>query len=174
MRAVFAILAVVSLSPGSARAEESVRRARPGDPGIVAVRAMYRAVEQSIARKRLAKEQRTVEECGPLGEDRTIFSNADGVIRKYVWQTGSGDSLITVRHYYDPQGRMRFVFATAGAVNGTQLEHRIYFDEQGVRIRESRDFKSGPGWTFPQFSEEEGLLSREPRRAYDAGCPAGG
>jgi hypothetical protein len=139
-------------------------------PEIVAVRNIFRSVERDIARRLLQKQQRTVEGCSPLGEERTIFSDGNGRVRKYVWEGGSSDSAVTIRQYYDDQGRMRFVFIMGGAVNGTELEHRIYLDERGARIRETRDMKAGPGWTFPQFSDEEGLLARAPLQAYEKNC----
>jgi len=30
-------------------------------------------------------------------------------------------------HYYDSRGRLRFVYITGGAVNGSELRHRIFF-----------------------------------------------
>ena len=150
------------------RAQDRPANAGLDHPDVVAVRTIYRAVEKDIAAKRLRKEERHLEECaGGLGEARTIYSGAGGAIRKSVWQGGSSDSALTLRHYYDGQGRLRFVFVTGGAVNGTLLEHRIWLDEEGRRIRETRRLQGGPGWTFPQFTDEEGWLIRDARRALD-------
>jgi hypothetical protein len=162
-------LALAGIMPASAQSP-APPNADLLHPDIVAVRDVYRTVERKIARKQLQMQQRTVEGCSPNGEERTIFTDKAGRVRKYVWEGGSGDSAITIRQYYDDHGRMRFVFAMGGAVNGTELEHRIYLDEHGARIRETRDLRVGPGWTFPLLSDEEGLLARAPQEAYAKEC----
>ncbi|HKA78907.1 MAG TPA: hypothetical protein VKD43_02700 [Xanthobacteraceae bacterium] len=154
---------------GAASAE--TERPKPGlqSPVIAAIRSIYQAVEQDIAAGRTKREQRSVEDCGQLGEQRTIHTDAAGRVRKYVVEGGSEDSALVVRQYYDVLGRVRFVFITGGAVNGAVLEHRIYFDESGARVREDHRYTKGPGYTFPSVWPEEELAS-DPRRSYDQSC----
>lgn len=139
-------------------------------PSIQEIRGYYQSAEKAISDGALKVEERSVEGCSPFGESRMLFSEIDGHIRKYVLDVGSDDSKLTLRHYYDEAGGLRFVFVTGGAVNGTNLEHRIYFDENGTRIRDDRKFTSGPGYPFPSFSDEEGLLATDPRKAYERNC----
>lgn len=165
---VFFCAALLVAAPTSAQVK---RNASLTHPDIVAVRDIYREVERGIAGSQFRGEKRSVEGCNPFGDDRTIFSDANGTVRKYVWEAGSSDSALVIRQYYDSAGRMRFVFVSAGAVNGSELEHRIYFGENGTRLRETRELKAGPGWTFPLFSDKEGLLASDARQAYLRECP---
>lgn len=139
-------------------------------PSIQEIRRLYQEVEQGISMGVIKGQERSVEGCSPFGETRSLFSEVDGHIRKYVLDTGSDDSTLVLRHYYDAIGQLRFVFATGGAVNGSSLEHRIYFDENGMRIREERKFTAGPGYPFASFSDKEGLISKDPRKSYDQSC----
>jgi len=58
------------------------------------------------------------------------------------------------------------VLITGGAVNGSRLEHRIYFDESGARIREDHVYTTGPGYTFPSIWPGESPQD-DPRRSYE-------
>lgn len=171
MRHLVFIVAAVLATALPAAAEKRAATAGLRHPDVIAVRGIYREVEDRIADGQLKKEERHAAGCSPWSDDRTIYANTKGAIRKYVWEYGGDDSAFTVRHYYDRAGRLRFVFVTAGAVNGTVMEQRIYFNERGARIRETRVLVAGAGYTFPQFSEEEGLLQHDPRRAYEKVCP---
>lgn len=163
---------MLGLAGGASGSAQDRANAPLNDPAVVAVRNVYRAVEKDAARQQLRREHASMAECGPNGEERTLFADKAGRVRKYVWESGSSDSALTIRHYYDTEGRLRFVFVTGGAVNNTQIEHRVYLDEAGQRIRETRELKSGPGWTFPQFTDEEGLIVRAPREAFARKCDA--
>ncbi|MDT4895770.1 MAG: hypothetical protein QOH25_847 [Acidobacteriota bacterium] len=127
-------------------------------PKIKAIRAIVQSVKTGMSRKSLTTKKRTFEYCEP-GEDtlRMIATDASGRARFYQNEGGSEDSSLKLEHYYDERGRLRFVFITGGAVNGSQLEHRIYFDETGKRIWEERTFKKGPGYTFPEVWPDEEL-----------------
>jgi hypothetical protein len=168
-RSAFALALALTATFGAASAE--VERPKPGlqSPAIAAIRGIYQAVERDIAAGRTKREQRSVD-CGPLGEERTIHTDAAGRVRKYVVEGGSEDSMLVIRQYYDVLGRMRFVFITGGAVNGSLLEHRIYFEEGGARIREEHRYTKGPGYTFPSVWPDEHLAT-DPRRSYGQACP---
>ena len=147
-------------------------------PSIVAIRAIYQSIEHDIAVGRFKPEQRyaspDADGCRRYGEQLTIYPDAAGTVRKYVVEPDGQDSSWIVRHYYDLQRRLRFVFMTGGAVNGTRLEHRIYFDESGARIREDHTLTAGPGWTFWSAEDlaEDEKLAEDPWHAYERTCSA--
>jgi hypothetical protein len=127
-------------------------------PKIKAIRALVQSVKNDISRRSLTTKKRVFEYCEPYEDTaRVIGTDSRGRVRFYQKEGGSEDSALKWEHYYDVAGRLRFVFITGGAVNGTQLEHRIYFDEQGKRVWEERTFKKGPGYTFPEVWPEEQL-----------------
>jgi hypothetical protein len=127
-------------------------------PKIKAIRAIVQSVNAGISRKTFTVKKRAFEYCGP-DEDtaRTLATDSKGVVRFYENEGGSEDSALKWEHYYDEGGRLRFVFITGGAVNGSKLEHRIYFDETGKRIWEEQVYKKGPGYTFPEVWPDEQL-----------------
>ena len=100
-----------------------------------------------------------------------IATNSRGRARFYQNEGGSEDSSLKREHYYDEAGRLRFVFITGGAVNGTELEHRIYFDETGKRIWEEQTFKKGPGYTFPAIWPEDQLQMTDVAEKFSAKSP---
>jgi len=85
------------------------------------------------------------------------LSNENKVI-KYYEEAGSDDSAIATSYYYDSAGSLRFVFITGGAVNGTSIEHRIYFNENGDNIWEIQRLIEGPGYTFSTIWPEESYI----------------
>jgi hypothetical protein len=127
-------------------------------PKIKAIRAIVQSVKTGMAGKTLTTKKRTFEYCEP-GEDtmRMLATDASGHARFYQTEGGSEDSSLKFEQYYDEAGRLRFVFITAGAVNGSELEHRIYFDETGKRIWEEQTLKKGPGYTWPEVWPDEQL-----------------
>jgi hypothetical protein len=127
-------------------------------PKIKAIRAIVQSVKTGMSKKSLTTKKRTFEYCEP-GEDtaRMIATDSSGRARFYQNEGGSEDSSLKLEHYYDEEGRLRFVFITGGAVNGSELEHRIYFDETGKRIWEEQTYKKGPGYTFPQVWPDDQL-----------------
>ncbi len=125
-------------------------------PKINQVRAIVNAIDASLKNKSLKVSKREFDYCEPYEDTiRIIAVDSKGVVRRYESQAGSDDSALTFRHYYDDTGRLRFVFITGGAANGTQLEHRIYFDESGNRIWEDHKYVKGPGYTWPEVWPED-------------------
>ena len=131
---------------------------------------IFKSVEADVRQKRLTQKQREDESCGQFGETRIIFTDRLDAIRKYTLIVSGEDSAMTIDHYYDGEGRLRYVRAVGGAINKTYLYHRIQFDESGARTQDDRNVISGPGYPFPQITEESGLLSRDPRKDYDKVC----
>lgn len=141
-------------------------------PKIKAIRAVVQAVKASLGRKAFTVKRRAFEYCEPYEDTaRTIATDTKGLVRFYQNEGGSDDSALKLEHYYDERGRLRFVFITGGAANGSRLEHRIYFDEDGKRIWEDHVYKTGPGYTFPevwpddqlQFTDAAGKFSSKPQ-----------
>jgi hypothetical protein len=122
------------------------------------VRAIVQSVKAGMSLKVLKTKRRVFEYCEPGADTkRTIATDAKGRARFYETEGGSEDSSLKMEHYYDERGRLRFVFITGGAVNGSQLEHRIYFDETGKRIWEKQTYTKGPGYTFPTVWPDDQL-----------------
>jgi hypothetical protein len=138
-------------------------------PAILEIRAIYKAVNAQIAAKKLKLEQTGTGGCPSWDLERSQYTDAKGLVRRYIKAGGSEDSAVTLEHTYDAQGRLRFVLVTAGAVNDTHLEERFYFDMAGKRLWSDRR-ETGPGYTF---SEEDFLreLVWNPKRAFTAALP---
>ena len=142
-------------------------------PKTMAVRNIYKSVEDGISSELFKVNRRAFEYCEPYADiSRVIISQGDGLVRKYQYEGGSDDSTIKVSHYYDDRGTLRFVFARAGAVNGTLVEYRIYFDGAGKRFWHDHRLVAGPGYTFPSIWPGEWLI-RKPSASFGAknSCP---
>lgn len=127
-------------------------------PKIKAIRAVVQSVNNGMSRRSFTVKKRVFEYCEPYEDtERMIATDQRGRTRFYKNAGGSEDSSLKWEHYYDETGRLRFVFITGGAVNGSELEHRIYFDEAGKRIWEEHTYKKGPGYTFPEVWPDEQL-----------------
>ncbi|HJU55092.1 MAG TPA: hypothetical protein VJ715_10985 [Pyrinomonadaceae bacterium] len=140
-------------------------------PKIKEVRNIYQSV--NAGRKRLRMKKRTFEYCEPHEDSvRILGTDASGRVRFYQKEGGSEDSALKFEHYYDEAGRLRFVLITGGAVNGSKVEHRIYFDADGKRIWEIRSF-TDPGYTWPEVWPDEQLQISDPAAKFssDSPCP---
>lgn len=141
-------------------------------PKIRAVRSVVESVNDGLKKGALKISLRKFEYCEPYEDTfRKMAKDAKGLIRRYEKQGGSDDSSLTWVHYYDEAARLRFVFISGGAVNGSRLEHRIYFDETGKRIWEEHKYVKGPGYTFPEVWPDEQLQKSDPAKAFLAASP---
>lgn len=143
-------------------------------PKIKAVRHLVQLVNAGLRKAAFNTSKREFEYCEPYEDTlRRISIDSRGVVRRYQKQAGSDDSSLTWEHYYDDSGRLRFVFISGGAVNGAQLEHRIYFDESGQRIWEGHKYVKGPEYSFPKVWPDEQLQKVDPAGAFAATsrCP---
>ena len=139
---------------------------------IADVRRIYRQIQASAGGESWKTLRRDFEYCAPyVDTTRQLILDAQGRPRVYTREAGSEDSSLTWRHYYDTQGRLRFVYITGGAVNGSVLEHRIYLSARGQRVDERHRYTKGPGYTFPSVWPRDQLVT-EPKRAYHAPAPS--
>ena len=144
-------------------------------PKIKMVRNIVDTVNAGLSKRAYKISERKFEYCEPYEDTlRKLAVDANGIVRMYEKQAGSDDSSLTWKHYYDEVGRLRFVFISGGATNGTELEHRIYFDESGKRIWEDHKYVKGPGYTFPEVWPDDQLQTTKPAGAFAArsSCPA--
>jgi hypothetical protein len=139
------------------------------DPRILEVRAVYASVNTLIANKRLKLERQNFGYCPSWDTERSKFTAANGVVRRYVKAGGSEDSAVTLEHSYDARGRLRFVLVKAGAINDTHLESRFYFDVSRKLVWVDRR-QTGPGYTFfdQDFISE---MVWNPKKAFVAAPP---
>jgi hypothetical protein len=141
-------------------------------PKIKAIRAIVQSVKNGMSRKSFTVRKRAFEYCEPYADtERMIATDSGGRTRFYQNAGGSEDSSLKWEHYYDEAGRLRFVFITGGAVNGSELEQRIYFDEAGKRIWEEQLYKKGPGYTFPQIWPDDQLQIAEAAAKFSSQSP---
>jgi hypothetical protein len=128
-------------------------------PEIETIRKIYQEIEKQVVAKKLVQTRREYEYCEPYADiTREMYKDSSGRIMKYVKDGGSDDSTRKISFYYDVQGKLRFAFIEAGAVNGSHLEHRIYFRADGKRIWENHKYSKGPGYTFPEVWEDNDLV----------------
>ena len=170
----FVLMAVAFLQPAppAASSQEMTRENWQQHPQIKAVRAIVEAVEGDLKKGLYKLSKREFEYCEPYQDTvRLMATDASGRVRRFEKQAGSEDSSLTWKHYYDEGGHLRFVFITGGATNGSELEHRIYFDETGKRIWEEHKYVKGPGYTFPEVWPDEELQKTEPAKAFAAASP---
>jgi hypothetical protein len=134
-------------------------------------RRVYKDVREALEHGALTKRERRFDYCQPYEDaSRSLYTSSLGVPRLYVHEAGSDDSAITASHYYDAHGRLRFVFITGGAVNGTHIEHRIWLSSGGTRIQEQQKLLEGPGYTFPNPWPDETLV-KDPEQAFRSEHP---
>lgn len=155
----------------SSQSDEITKANWQQHPKIKAVRGVVQTVKSGLS-KSFKVRTREFEYCEPYEDaKRIIATDKTGRVRYYEKQAGSDDSALKWEHYYDEAGRLRFVFITGGAVNGSELEHRIYFDEAGKRIWEEQKYTKGDGYTFPTIWPAEQLQIDNAATAFNANSP---
>jgi hypothetical protein len=167
-----AAIAFLQLAIPAASSQEITRENWQQHPQIEAVRTVVEAVEAGLKKGVYKVSKREFEYCEPYQDTvRLMATERSGRVRRFERQAGSEDSSLTWKHYYDEGGRLRFVFITGGATNGSELEHRIYFDEAGKRIWEEQKYVKGPGYTFPEVWPDAELQKTDPAKAFAASSP---
>jgi hypothetical protein len=129
-------------------------------PKMVAIRSIVSEIDSQIRRGAYTTRKAEQEYSEPYKDVlREVFRDGTGTIRKLVRSGGSDDSAVTYNYYYDKEGKLRFVYIQGGAVNGTRIQHRIYFQADGTKIWEKQKLVEGPGYTFPtEWPMEEMVL----------------
>ena len=141
-------------------------------PKIKTVRAIVQSVDADLKKGLYKVSKRVFEYCEPYADTvRMMAADSSGRVRRYEKGGGSEDSSLTWKHYYDEGGHLRFVLITGGATNGAEIEHRIYFDEQGKRIWEDQKHVKGTAYTFPEVWPEKDLQISDPAKAFAAVSP---
>lgn len=137
-------------------------------PQIVEIRAVYRQVVNLGQTGWLHQRSKTFGYCPALELERHLYTDARGVVRRYIVSGGGEDSSYTFDHIYDPQGHLRFVLVKGGAVNGSFLELRYYLKVNGAVLWADRR-QGGPGYTW--ISNPPEYFARQPQRAFAAPDP---
>lgn len=138
------------------------------NPEIKTIQNLYKSIEKLSNKGRLTERSRIFSYCNSYFDtDRKLYSDSSGKIRKYVRSGGSDDSTATQTFFYDEEGNLRLCVVGAGAINGTKMEVRIYFDKNKNRIWEDRKFTEGPGYPFPNPWPEE-LIVYHPKEAFES------
>jgi hypothetical protein len=138
-------------------------------PDILEIRGIYTATNALITAKKLKLETKEFGYCPSWDLERKKYSDAKGTVRRYVKAGGSEDSAVTLEHTYDQNGKLRFVFVKAGAVNDTHEEWRFYFSAAGKRLWTDRR-QTGPGYTFSE-SDFINAFVLEPKKAFASPAP---
>ncbi len=154
------LMCVALLAPNILRADSPITDKNwTNHPAIVEIRAIVAAVDAQIANGSLVSKKKEQGYDKPYVDVlREVFLDSNGTIRKLDRSAGSDDSAITYNYYYDSDGHLRFAYFLGGAVNGTHIQHRIYFDVSGKRIWEIQKLVEGPGYTFPTTWPDEDIV----------------
>ena len=144
-------------------------------PKINAVRNVVSSVNSGLKKHWLKTTERKYESCGDqYFTARRIGRDAKGVARWYRDYSEGEDASFEFNYYYDANGKLRFVFATVRAGNGTREQLRIYFDETAHRIWKSHKSLAGPGCPgcFYSYLDSDDALVFAPDKAFadDSGC----
>jgi|GEM_PF-3393222 len=130
--------------PRHAQAQPTARARAAAEREIAAVEAVYRAVERAT----LVRRDSTVQCPDELEEEVTRYVDSAGTVRRLTWQGGTDDHAETHEFYYDQAGRLRFIFSSFRAVNGTGVEERVFYAPDRRLLRRRRNRIAGPGYPF--------------------------
>ncbi len=157
-------------APVSATATQGITSKNWMDhPAVKEIREIVTEVRHLMEAKKLARKEKKFKDCEPYQDSvRIMHVDGRGTVRNYYYDSGSDDSMVRRDFYYDNNGKLRFAFIKGGAVNGTKIEHRIYFDPTGKRIWEIQKLVEGPGYTFPRDTWPDEDIVYDPVRAFNA------
>ena len=114
---------------------------------LAAIRLNYAEVTRMVSEGKMLKLTRDSGCLNVPDALRTAWRDGRGVIRKYTTEGGGEDSALSVSQFYGPEGRLSFALVQAGAVNGTQVEARLYYPA-GNLLRQDERTVHGPGYPF--------------------------
>lgn len=124
-------------------------------PKIVAIRKIVRSIDAGLKTHtfKTAERKFNCEEV-PYFTLQRIARNSKGAVAWYEEYSEGEDSSWDYFHYYDQAGRLRFVLIKDYVANGTREEFRVYFDESGKLVWQSRKKLRGPGYFAPTDLDE--------------------
>ena len=132
------------------------------DKAIARLDRLQRSVDRALKKGRLKSE--ACNETDPPTADYALDRDRKGRVRRFTSGYGSEDSVMVDVTYYDLKGRPRLITRTAGAVNGTHLNIRFYYNTKGVQFAR-RDKKEGVGYPFGEV-----ILEKDPTLAFQKAC----
>lgn len=135
-----------ALALSSINAQEITKENWISHPKIKEIRKIFQTINDSNLIK--IKSKKCEFDGGVRSFTATLYIDSDYRIRKYIFKGGSDDSVINNEYYYSVTGKNRFTFRRLGAINGTRLEQRIYFSEEGQKLYEDYRLLAGPGYPF--------------------------
>lgn len=136
-------------------------------PSIKGIRAIYQEVLALKQQNKLRKTSKFFEYCPALDLERTLFTDAKGLVRFYRFSGGSDDSAASLEHTYNTSGGLRFVLVKADALNDTHVEYRYYLSATGA-VLWMDERRQGQGYPFSNF---RGLFAFNPKKAFAAPSP---
>jgi len=127
---------------------------------IAEIQSIKNGIEQQIKEGFFKKDTKSLSYSQPYVPTlKVIYIDKNQIVRKYIQEAGSDDSFLKSSFYYDQNGRLRFALFEGGAVNGSQIEHRVYFNSEGKRISENHENIKGPVYTFPEKWLDDELIT---------------
>jgi len=117
-------------------------------PEIKAIRAIYNEVEAADKKGELRSRS-----CKASMEAK-LFEDSAGVVRKYARSGGTEDQWQDALFYYDTAKRLRFIYLSMNAVNGTRMEIRAYYAaKDGELLYYDVKKVRGKGWPLQKLAE---------------------
>jgi hypothetical protein len=148
MRRLFIIIAPIFLGRAALSQSQPVTNK---DSAVAAVRAVYQEVETAIKEKRLVQHDTSIScetDEHEFEGDFTIWRDSAGIVRRFDIGTGNDDSAEGLQYYYDSSARLRFIFGQYGAVVGSHLQERVYFDENRQELKRLREYSTKRQYPF--------------------------
>ncbi len=144
-------------------------------PKIKAIREVVRSINLALKKGSYKISKREFEACpNQYFTGRRIARDSKGSAAWYEDYSEGADATWDFLYYYDPAGRLRFVFAVAREVSGTREHLRIYFDEAGKRLWKTDKILKGWGCAgcFSAYLDSDELLTLHGKKAFadDEGC----
>ena len=175
MRKLILIVGPWVLLSGSFAAEPITDENWVTNPQIAEIRSLYQKLQTERDRGKLLRKERRFD-CSLAANDidydsyegdvRILYNDRSGRPRIYYHEGGSEDSAVRIELFYDENGKLRFAYIRAGAVNGTKTEIRIYFSSAGTKIWNNERVVKGPGYPFVEW----GLVD-DPVQAFNGKSP---
>jgi hypothetical protein len=121
------------------------------DPQIQDIIKIFTEVQYKKEKNKLRSQRKEFDTCDPREDtERELIVDNKKIPRYYFYAKESNAASIKWEFYYDTAGKLRFSYIEAEAMNGTYIQHRIFFNSEGQRLWENQDLVDGPGYDFPR------------------------